>query len=118
MTVGAVDQDFASVDVATLRQLFKGLQHWRAALEDHQISTLNDPHDREWHILDVEMLYRASQTLLAPRQSQAIELHLFQNMKESDVARMMGIAPSNPIGMYATDGLKHLVSMIEDHLLP
>lgn len=112
------DPEFLSVDVTTLRQLLKGLQNWRAVNEDYGVCVIPDPKGREWHILDVEMIYRASQTLLAPRQSQAIKYHLVNNMREADVARLMGIAPTNPVGMYATDGLKHLVSMIEDRLLP
>jgi hypothetical protein len=113
-----LDLEFMSVDVGTLRQLLKGLQNWRAANEDYGVCVIPDPSLREWHILDVEMIYRASQTLLAKRQAQAIKYHLVHNMREEDVARLMGIAPTNPVGMYATDGLKHLVSMIEDGLLP
>ena len=113
------DEDYLSVDVDTLRTLFKGLQLWRAGVEDHGLSSLVIPGTGvEWHILDVEMLYRASQTLLAPRQSQAIRLFLFENMRESDVARLLPIAPTNPIGLYATDGLRHLVEMVEERLLP
>lgn len=111
------DDNSLGVDVSTLRKLFKGLEQWRAFREDFSVDTFVYE-GREWHIMDIEMLYRASQTLLAPRQAQAIELHLVGNLREADVARLMGISPTNPIGMYATDGLKHIVAMIEEGLLP
>ena len=43
---------------------------------------------------------------------------LVGNRRERDVAIMMGINPSNPIGMAATDGLVRLIEMVQSRTLP
>ena len=115
---GRISSDSAimALDVSTLRTIFKGLECWRAAREDYGIDTI-EWEGHEYHIMDIEALYLASQAYLAPRQSQAIEHFLVGNLREVDVANMMGISPTNPIGMYASDGLAKLIEMIQNREL-
>src|SRR5690606_41714590 len=68
-------------------------------------------------IYDIEYLYEC-RNRLSPRQRQAIELFLYCNIRERDVARMMGVAETNPIAIYATQGLARLCDMIENAELP
>jgi DNA-directed RNA polymerase specialized sigma24 family protein len=73
--------------------------------------TLNGPDDREYNVHDIEYLY-SCRTLLSPRQRQAIELCLYENYKEKEAARIMGVSETNPVAMYATDGLRKLCDLI------
>lgn len=116
MAVGRFDDALMCLDVPTLRKIFKGLECWRASYEDHGIDMLTWD-GLQYHIMDIEALYSASQTSLAPRQAQSIALFLVGNLRETDVARIMGIAPTNPIGMYATDGLCRLIEMVQQRIL-
>jgi hypothetical protein len=110
---GRSDESLLALDVGTLRTILKGLECWRATYEDYNVASVTwEGH--EYHILDIEHIYDVSQRELAPRQAQAIKYFLVGNLREVDVAEMMGIAPTNPIGMYATDGLKRLIEMIQD----
>lgn len=108
-----MDDQSDALTVDILRQVFRGLEQWRLAYAaDTSLQTVvND--GIEWNILDVERLYDASQQLLTVRQAQAIRLFLVGNMRESDVAVAMGIKPSNPIGLYATEGLHQLIEMVD-----
>lgn len=54
---------------------------------------------------------------LPKRQQQAIELFLVLNQPEESVAVAMGLAPTNPIGMYATAGLERLLQLMDKGLL-
>jgi hypothetical protein len=61
---------------------------------------------------------RETAPCLPDRQRQAIELFLILNKPEDEVALSMGLAPTNPIGMYATAGLTRLLRMIDEGMLP
>ncbi len=101
------------VSVDVLRVLFRGLLAFRAIYEDWGLDTLNYEAVGEWSLWDLEYLYAKSQTpLLSPRQSQAIELCLVQNMIERHAAKEMGIKPTNPVSMYANSGLTVIVTEI------
>lgn len=108
------DPGWSQLTVESLRTLFRGLLLWRSAMEDLGVDTIVDNDGVEWVIWDVESLYKASQRYLSPRQAQAVDLFLVHGLRECDVAILMGIAPTNPIGMYATDGLQALISGIQD----
>lgn len=108
------EQNWSALTVDTLRTLFRGLPLWRAAMEDLGVDTIVDNDGREWVIWDIEAIFEVSQKMLTPRQAQAIELFLVGGLREQDVARQMGISPTNPIGMYATDGLKTIVAGLQD----
>jgi DNA-directed RNA polymerase specialized sigma24 family protein len=101
--------------VQTLRSLLRHLHAFRACYETDGVSELKGPDGVIWSLWDLEKLYRtAVQTDLLPfRQRQAIEMFLVLNMSEADVAERMGIKQSNPVGMYATSGLVHLLSEMD-----
>lgn len=103
--------------VGVLRELFRNLQAFRAVFESDGVDTIIGPDGVAWCLHDIEYLHRQL-PLLPPRQRQAIELFLIQNVRESDAAVMMGVSRTNPIGTYATAGLTKLVAMIEDGSLP
>lgn len=52
------------------------------------------------------------------RQQQAIELFLVLNLPEAEAAVRMGLAPTNPVGMYATSGLTRLLKLMDEGYLP
>lgn len=107
----------ARVDVATLRELIRYLQHFQSLRETSGLTEIKGPGGVTYSIFDIEYLYEC-RTRLSARQQQAIELFLYQNIRERDVARMMGVAETNPIAIYATQGLTRLCEMIAKGELP
>lgn len=105
------------MDVAILRELIRNLQGFQALRETYNITEITGPHGVTYSIFDIEYLYDC-RTMLSTRQRQAIELFLYQNIKERQVAQMMQVADTNPIAMYATQGLRRLCLMIETGKLP
>lgn len=99
------------MDVATLRELIRNLQGFQALRETTGTTEITGPGGVTHSIYDVEYLYEC-RSLLSPRQRQAIELFLYQNIRERDVAKMMGVAETNPIAIYATQGLNRLCEMV------
>ena len=93
------------------------MQQFRAMYEDTGRSEIRTEIG-EISLFDLEYLLEEAEKRLSHRQSQAIQLCLVQQMREQDAAVVMGIAPSNPVAMYATDGLRRLVVMIEQNELP
>lgn len=102
--------------VQMLRSFFRNLHAFRAIYETDNVTEIRDPDGITWSIWDLEELYRvAVKTDLLPfRQRQAIELFLVLNMPEDEVAKALGIKASNPVGMYATSGLVHLLKAIDE----
>lgn len=100
-----------ALDVATLRALFRNLQAFRACYESEGIDTVIDPDGVEWSLFDLEYLYEQLPQLPA-RQHQAIELCFVQNMKESEAATTMGVSYTNPVSIYANNGLTKLIAMV------
>lgn len=106
------------INVGVLRTLFRGLLAFRSVYEGYGQDSFYDPSTGEWSLWDLEYLFEQSQTrLLAPRQSQAIDLCLVQNLKESDAAIRMGIKATNPVSSYSNTGLRTLVLSIETGML-
>jgi DNA-directed RNA polymerase specialized sigma24 family protein len=101
--------------VQTLRSLFRNLHAFRALYETDGIQELTGPDGVVWSLWDLEELYRAAVNtdMLPSRQRQAIEMFLVLNMSEADVATKMQIRASNPIGMYASSGLVHLLAEMD-----
>lgn len=97
--------------------MFRNLQAFRAACESDGIDTITGPDGQSYCLFDIEYLYSEIHRL-SPRQRQAIELCLVANLKEVEVAKMMGLSPTNPVAMYATLGLRKLCDMIEAGELP
>lgn len=98
-------------DVATLRALFRNLQAFRACYEADGVELLVDPDGMEWHLMDLEYLYEQL-PMLPVRQHQAIELCFVQNMKEAEAAVAMGVSHTNPVSIYANNGLTKLIAMV------
>jgi hypothetical protein len=105
--------------VQELRSLLRHLHAFRACYETDGVSEITGPNGVVWSLWDLEEIYRvAVKTDLLPfRQRQAIEMFLVLNMSEADVALAMNIRASNPIGMYATSGLVHLLQQMDDGLI-
>jgi hypothetical protein len=103
--------------VNTLRELFRHLQSWEALFETEGIDEITGTDATTYHLRDVQYLYECRRDL-SPRQAQAIQYFLYENMLEKDVAVAMGVSPTNPVAMYATDGLKALCEKASAGLLP
>ncbi len=108
----------ADARVSTLRELFRHLNAWKALCESDGLDTITDPSGTEWSLWDVEYLAMEGTSYLSTRQQQAIRWYLVAGLRESDVAEMMGIDPKNPVGMYATDGIKRLLVLIDSGDIP
>lgn len=116
VTSAEVVSDPSILEVATLRSLFRHLQAFRVLHEDTGQDTLEFDAGRVVCLWDLEYLY--SQIHLLPeRQCQAIEWFLVQDIKEADVAKLMGLKPQ-PVAMYATEGLRKLIVMVEESWFP
>jgi predicted DNA-binding protein (UPF0251 family) len=108
--------EIPGLSVAILRELFRNLQAFRSYYMAEHEDTIRDHLGREWCLWDIEYLYE-QRHLLSPRQCEAIELCLYRNMTEETAAVQMGVSPTNPVAMYATDGLRKLVLLIEEGAL-
>lgn len=98
--------------------------------EADEVGTIiTGPDNLEYCLHDIEYIYdcRLVQRrdrydklsyVLSDRQRQAIELFLYDGVSERDCSLMMGISETNPIGLYATEGLKKIVAMIDSGDLP
>lgn len=100
------------MQVNVLRELLRNLQAFRAFYEVEGQDTITGPDGQDYNLFDVEYILEQVK-LLSPRQRQAIELCLVANIKEKDATAIMGVAPTNPVMMYATNGLSRLCAMIE-----
>lgn len=101
-----------AVSVGVLRELMRNLIPFRTLYEDTGQDTIIGPDRVEYSLWDLERLYE-SLFLLPPRQAEAIELCLVRQYRERDAAVAMGVSETNPVAMYATDGLKNLIRMVE-----
>lgn len=103
-----------NLTVGVLREVFRNLVLFRDVYEQTQEDTIKGPDGLEISLWDLEHIYEKMPDLLPTRQSQAIEWFLVQGYKEEEVAEMMGTAPTNSIGGYATAGLKTILSLIAE----
>lgn len=113
--------------VNSLRLLFRNLEAMRSLHESEGVFEITAPNGSVWSLWDVEYLYeqamrrptgnkaydRANPTLPL-RQQQAIHLFLVMGMPEDAAAQVMGLSPTNPIGMYATSGLTRLLKFLDE----
>lgn len=93
------------------------LQAWEALYESDNLESITGPDGEIYHLVDIQYLY-GCRVLLSPRQRQAIELCLYENVKEKDATLIMSVSPTNPVAMYATNGLTKLCALIEAGQLP
>lgn len=105
------------MQVGTLRELLRNLQAFRAFYESEGIDTITGPDGIDYCLWDIEHIY-GQVKCLSQRQRQAIELCLVGNVKEKQAALIMGVSITNPVMMYATNGLKKLVEMVEAGEVP
>lgn len=103
--------------VKILRELFRHLQFWESIYETDRCENLTGPDGAVYNLHDIEYLYECRR-LLSFRQRQAIELCLYDNIRERDAAERMGISLTNPVAKYATNGLDKIVTLILAGALP
>lgn len=101
--------------VAELRTLFRHLEELRSLYEAEGVDEIETPQGNRWSLWDLEYLYAESQKqpTLTTRQSQAITLCLVHGMSEREASRIIGTAPTNPVAIYANQGLARLLELIE-----
>lgn len=111
--------------IGVLRNLLRNLQLWRSLYEADEVgAVITAPDGNEYCLHDLEYIYEARLAkkvdrygrlsyVLSDRQRQAVELFLHDGISERDCSAIMGIAETNPIGMYATSGLTKIVDMID-----
>lgn len=93
------------------RELIRNLQQWRSLYEAMEVDdVLVAPDTRSYSLWDVQAFYE-QRRVVPDRMQQSIQYCLFENMKEKDAAVRMGIAPSNPVAVYATIGLTNMLAM-------
>lgn len=97
------------LSVGVLRELFRNLLWWRSLYESDGVDVLPGPDGESYSLWDIDFLYSQTSSL-PPRQRQAIQLCLIENVRERDAAIRMGVSPTNPVAMYATSGLEKLVA--------
>lgn len=71
----------------------------------------------EVSLWDVDYLV-SNLRLLPTRQREAIEWCFLEGLREQDAAVKMGVSRTNPVSMYANEGLKKLLCLIEAGALP
>ncbi len=103
--------------MTVLRELFRNLQQWEALFDSAQVDVITGPDGQQYHLADIQYLYSCRHRL-SPRQRQSIELCLYADTKEKDSTLIMGVSPTNPVAMYATNGLRRICQMIEAGELP
>jgi DNA-directed RNA polymerase specialized sigma subunit len=106
-----------TLTVGVLRALLKNLEAFRSLFEAEGVDTITAPGGVLYSLHDLEYLYEA-RVHLSRRQREAIELFLVQNIREKDVAKIMQVSETNPIAIYATQGLVKICEMIDSGQLP
>lgn len=96
--------------VSVHRELIRNLQQWRSLFEAMEVpDTLVATNGHEYSLWDVEVFY-SQRNVCSDRQQQAIQYCYYENLKESDAAVRMGIAPTNPVSVYGTIGLTTMLA--------
>ena len=100
------------------RELIRNLQAWRSLYEAREVDDVLIAEDgRSYCLWDVEHFY-GQRFRVPPQQHRAIELCLDQNVLEKNAAVMMGVAPTNPVSVYATVGLCKMLALAVTGELP
>jgi hypothetical protein len=100
-----------------LRSLLKNLMAFQSLYESEGVDVVCGPDGDSYSLYDIEYLYSA-RVLLSSRQRQAIELFLVKNMKEKEVALVMGVSESNPVASYASQGIDKILGLVANGGLP
>lgn len=104
--------------VSELKSLFRHLQEYRSLREHHGVDEITSPSGVAWSLWDLEYLLIQSQQHLSFRQAQAIQLCLIDGLSEREASIRMGISPTNPVAIYASQGLTRLLKLMDAGLLP
>lgn len=102
--------------VSVLRELLRNLRLFRSLYESDGVDTLTGPDGESYCLWDVEYLYEQVRRL-PPRQQEAIQLCLIDNIREHDASLIMGVSTGTPVGKYATTGLNKLSGWMRDGTL-
>jgi hypothetical protein len=113
-----------------MRKLFRFYLQFKSLYESDGQCEITAPNGSVWSLFDIQYLYKIAMRrptgnkeydkthpCLPIRQQQAIELFLILNMPEDQVAVIMGLSPTNPIGMYATSGITKLLKFLDEGYL-
>lgn len=104
--------------VPILRELLRHYQAWRSLYEAREVDdVICSSQGFCVSLWDLEYIIE-NLVVLPPRQRQAIQFCLIENMKETEAARRMGVSPTNPVAMYASSGMIRIIAMIREGLLP
>lgn len=102
--------------VGLLREVLRHIDAWRGLYEVYGVDAL--PVDfGGWSLWDIEALIETGVPRLSAGQSMAIRLYLIDNRREKDVGEMMGISHQS-VGIYATNGIRSLLRMVDNGELP
>lgn len=112
---GSTVSDRLSVKV--LRDLMRQYQAWHSMYESGEVADVLVYGSFSISLWDLDYLVDNLHRL-PRRQNEAIRFCFLENLKESDAAVRMGVSPTNPVSMYANEGLKKILAMIEDGSLP
>ena len=119
MGATAVWTDDLRLDVPVLREMFRNMAAFRALFESDGIDiVVSEDGSIEMCLWDLEYLIEAGLPMLAARQQEAIRLVLIAQMLEPDAARAMGISETTPVAVYAANGLRKLLVLVEQGRLP
>jgi hypothetical protein len=100
------------------RELIRNLQSWHSLYEALEVPDILVASDgRSYSIWDIDLFY-GQRSCLPHQMGRAIELCLYNNVLERNAAVLMGVAPSNPVAVYATVGLTRLLSQAYTGDLP
>lgn len=111
------DQGRCEVDHRVLRELFRHLQEFEALFQAEGIDSLTGPDGTVYSLFDLRRLYDMRVILLPRQRARAIEMFLYEDMREQDAAVAMGLSPDTPVAIYATQGLKQLATAWTDAMI-
>jgi predicted DNA-binding protein (UPF0251 family) len=97
-----------------LRELIRHLQGFEALFQTEGIDTVTGPDGTEYSVIDLRRIYDIRYELLSPQRARAIEMFLYEDMREQDAALAMGLSRETPVAIYATQGLKQLAAAWTD----
>jgi hypothetical protein len=90
--------------------MIRNLQAWTSGFESQEVPEILIAGDgNEYCLWDIKAFYDY-RTELPERMRQAIEMCLYLNMVERKAAEAMGLAPANPVAIYANVGIARLLS--------
>jgi hypothetical protein len=112
--------------VNAVRILLRNLQLFRSLHESGGVDEITAHNGTSWSLWDIEYLYEQAMRrptgnrsydrlhpTLPLRQQQAIQLFLVMGFPEDRAAQIMGLSPTNPVGMYATSGITRLLQLMD-----